>query len=128
MESNGVRDFRHADARRRNNPPAGIAPIYEVRERKTTPCTHDPYLVPQLVWSRKAEHTSSGVEVVSLNIRERISTRAILEAVKKPESQLALLGERPFPAGQDIEFYRLEVGSATPLVQLRAERMEHSAA
>lgn len=30
-----VQDFRHEQARRKNNPPAGIAPTYEVRERRT---------------------------------------------------------------------------------------------
>jgi adenine-specific DNA-methyltransferase len=61
---NGVRDFRHADARRSNNPPAGVAPTYEVRERQTTRYSHDPHLDPQLVWAGKAEHTSFEVDVV----------------------------------------------------------------
>ncbi len=70
--SNSVRDFRHAEARRKNNPPAGIAPTYEgreeVRERQTTRYAYDPYLDPQLVWAGKAEHTSFEVDVVSLHI------------------------------------------------------------
>jgi adenine-specific DNA-methyltransferase len=45
------------------------------------------------------------VDAVSLHIHERISTRAILEAVKKPEPQLALFGETPLSADQQIEFY-----------------------
>lgn len=43
-----VNDFRHEDARRVNNPPAGIAPTYEVRERKMTHYAYDPHLDPQL--------------------------------------------------------------------------------
>jgi len=105
-----VKDFRHEEARRKNNPPAGIAPTYEVRERRTTPYAYDPHLDPQLVWAGKAEHTSFEVDVVSLHIHERISTRAILEAVKKPEPQLSLFGETPLPADQQIEFYQHEVG------------------
>lgn len=35
--SNGARDYRH-DARRLNNPPAGLAPTYEVRERRARHC------------------------------------------------------------------------------------------
>jgi hypothetical protein len=31
-----VSDFRHEDAKRKNNPPAGIAPIYEARESQRT--------------------------------------------------------------------------------------------
>jgi adenine-specific DNA-methyltransferase len=115
-DANGVRDFRHADARRPNNPPAGIAPTYEVRERQTTRYSYDPHLDPQLVWAGKAEHTSFEVDVVPLHIHERISTRAILEAVKKPEPQLALFGETPLPAHQQIEFYRHEVGWANRLI------------
>jgi adenine-specific DNA-methyltransferase len=115
-DANGVRDFRHADARRPNNPPAGIAPTYEVRERQTTRYSYDPHLDPQLVWAGKAEHTSFEVDVVPLHIHERISTRAILEAVKKPEPQLALFGETPLPAHQQIEFYQHEVGWANRLI------------
>ncbi len=83
---NGVRDFRHEEARRKNNPPAGIAPTYEtVRERQTGQCQYDPHLDPQLVWAGKAEHTSFEVDVVSLHIHERISSKAILRAVRRPE-------------------------------------------
>jgi len=115
-EANNVGDFRH-EARRTNNPPAGIAPTYEVRERKTTPYAYDAHLDPQLYWSGKAEHTSFEVDVVSLHIHERISTRAILDAVRRPEPlQLSLFGETPLPADQQIEFYRHEVGWANRLI------------
>jgi adenine-specific DNA-methyltransferase len=115
-DPNGVRDFRHAEARRKNNPPAGVAPTYEVRERGARQYAYDPHLDPQLQWAGKAEHTSFEVDVVSLHIHERISTRAILEAVKRPEPQLALFGETPLPADQQIEFYRHEVGWANRLI------------
>lgn len=68
---NGVQDFRHKQERRKNNPPAGIAPTYEVRERQTVRYAYDPHLHPQLVWAGKAEHTSFEVDVVSLHIHER---------------------------------------------------------
>jgi len=103
-----VGDYRHKKAKRKNNPPAGIAPIYEAHERKTQKYEYD----PQLVWAGKAEHTSFEVDEVSLHIHERISTRAILEAVKKPEQQMALFGETELPADQRIEFYQHEVGWA----------------
>ena len=50
-----VDDFRHADAKRLNNPPAGVAPTYEVRERQTRSYAYDPHLDPQLIWSGKAQ-------------------------------------------------------------------------
>jgi adenine-specific DNA-methyltransferase len=116
-DANGVRDFRHADARRPNNPPAGIAPTYEVRERQTTRYSYDPHLDPQLIWAGKAEHTSFEVDVVPLHIHERISTRAILDAVRRPQPpQLDLFGETPLSADQQIEFYRHEVGWANRLI------------
>jgi len=111
-----VRDFRHREAHRKNNPPAGIASTYEVRERRTIRYAYDPHLDPQLVWAGKAEHSSFEVAVVSLHIHERISTRAILEAVKKPEPQLSLFGETPLPTDQQIEFYQHKVGWANRLI------------
>jgi len=114
-ENGPVKDFRH-DAQRKNNPPAGIAPTYETRERQVTRYAYDPHLDPQLVWAGKAEHTSFEVDVVSLHIHERISTRAILEAVKKPEPQLGLFGETPLPADKQIEFYRHDVNWANRLI------------
>jgi len=112
-----VGDYRHEEATRKNNPPAGIAPTYEVRERRVTSYAYDPHLDPQLVWAGKAEHTSFEVDVVSLHIHERISTRAILDAVRRPEPvQLSLFGETPLPADQQIEFYQHEVGWANRLI------------
>jgi adenine-specific DNA-methyltransferase len=114
---NGVKDFRHASARRRNNPPAGIAPTYEVRERRIESYAYDPHLDPQLQWAGKVEHTSFEVDVVPLHIHERISTRAILDAVRKPQPlQLSLFGETPLPADQQVEFYKHEVGWANRLI------------
>jgi adenine-specific DNA-methyltransferase len=116
-DPNGVRDFRHAEARRKNNPPAGVAPAYESRERQTRQYAYDPHLDPQLVWAGKAEHTSFEVDVVPLHIHERISTRAILDAVRRPQpAPLALFGETPLPADKQIEFYRHEVGWANRLI------------
>ncbi|GBC82944.1 hypothetical protein HRbin10_02082 [bacterium HR10] len=60
--SDQVADFRRAEARRTNNPPAGIAPTYEARERQVQSYTYDPHLDPQLVWAGKAEHTSFEVD------------------------------------------------------------------
>jgi adenine-specific DNA-methyltransferase len=117
-EANGVKDFRHDSARRKNNPPAGLAPTYEVRERQTRRYAYDPHLDPQLVWAGKAEHTSFEVDVVSLHIHERISTRAILNAVRRPQmvQQRIMFGETPLPADKQIEFYQHEVGWANRLI------------
>ncbi len=112
-----VTDYRHDQVRRKNNPPAGMAPTYEVREPQSTRYAYDPHLDPQLQWAGKAEHTSFDVDVVSLHIHERISTWAILDAVRRPVGgkhvsplQPDLLGEPPLPADQQVEFYKHEVG------------------
>jgi len=117
-EANGVKDFRHDSARRKNNPPAGLAPTYEVRERQTRRYAYEPHLDPQLVWTGKAEHTSFDVDVVPLHIHERISTRAILNAVRRPQmvQQRIMFGETPLPADKQIEFYQHEVGWANRLI------------
>ena len=116
-DPNHVRDFRHREAQRRNNPPAGVASTYEVRERQTTLYAYDPHLDPQLQWSGKAEHTSFEVDVVSLHIHERISTKAILRAVRRPEpAQFDLFGETPLPADQEVQFYQHEVGWTNRLI------------
>jgi adenine-specific DNA-methyltransferase len=115
--SNGVKDFRHSQAQRKNNPPAGIASVYEKPQREARRYEFDPHLDPQLVWAGKAEHTSFEVEVVSLHIHERISTRAILDVVRRPDPvQFDLFGETPLPADKQIEFYQHEVGWANRLI------------
>ena len=100
-----------------NNLPAGISPTYEVRERKTTRYAYDPHLDPQLIWAGKAEHTSFEVDVVSLHVHERITTRAILDAVRRPTPvQPSLFGETPLPADREVQFYQHEVGWTNRLV------------
>ncbi len=117
QSKNGVKDFRHAEAKRKNAPPAGIAPTYEKRERETKQYAYDPHLDPQLQWSGKTEHSFLEVDVVSLHIHERISTKAILDAVRRPEPvQLDLFGETPLPADKEVEFYQHEVGWVNRLV------------
>jgi len=112
-----VQDFRHKQARRKNTPPAGMAPTYEVRERQTVRYAYDPHLDPQLVWAGKAEHTSFEVDVVSLHIHERISTKAILRAVQRPQPvQPDLFGETPLPADKEVQFYQHEVGWVNRLI------------
>ncbi|MDW8127262.1 MAG: hypothetical protein RMK44_05775 [Candidatus Bipolaricaulota bacterium] len=112
-----LEDFRHAEARRKNNPPAGIASSFGVRERKTVRYQYDPHLDPQLVWAGKAERTSFDVDVVSLHIHEYVSPKAILRAVQRPEpAQLELFGETPLPADARVEFYQHEVGWTNRLI------------
>src|SRR6266508_3301058 len=104
-----VDDFRH-DATRKNNPPVGLA-NYDAGLRKTQTRTYayDPHLSPQLVWAGKPGLKSievedaAGVEVeeVALHVHERVSTRAIIEAVRRPEAkQLGLFADPDLPLSE----------------------------
>jgi adenine-specific DNA-methyltransferase len=116
-EEKPVNDYRHEEARRKNNPPAGAAPTYEAREHKVQRYAYDPHLDPQLVWAGKAEHTSFEVDVVSLHIHERVSTRAILEAARKPQPvQMSMFAAPELPLDKQIEFYRHDVNWANRLI------------
>lgn len=35
-DNNGAKDYRHTEARRKNTPPAGLAPAYEVIKERVT--------------------------------------------------------------------------------------------
>lgn len=112
-----VNDYRHAEAKRKNNPPAGVAPTYEVRERSTNKYSYNPHLDPELIWSGKKEHTSFEVELVSLHIHERVSARAILDALKKPQPvQLKLFAEPELPLDKVIDFYRHDIDWTNRLI------------
>lgn len=92
----GVNDFRHEEATRKNNPPAGLAPTYEVRKRKTTQHQYDPHLSPQLVWSGKEKHTS-------FMVKGGLSPRPLfvdLKASKQMHNMVCFLpAARPASAG-----------------------------
>lgn len=112
-----VGDYRHEEARRKNNPPSGIAPTYEIRRHERTKYSYDPHLDPQLVWAGKAERTSFEVDVVSLHVHERVSSRAILEAVKRPSPvQLDFFAEPELPLDKLVQFYQHDVDWANRLI------------
>jgi adenine-specific DNA-methyltransferase len=108
-------DYRH-DATRRNNPPAGLIDLDKPPPQPTKKYSYDPHLDPQLEWSGKKEHTSFEVDTVSLHIHERISTRAIMRAVKREDAQRSLFGEDKLPESKAIDFYAHDVDWANRLV------------
>jgi adenine-specific DNA-methyltransferase len=113
----GAKDFRHQKETRKNNPPAGLAPAFEPPRRETKEYAYDPHLDPQLQWAGKTEQTSFAVDVVPLHIHERIATRAILRAVRRPDPvQPELFGETPLAADQEVQFYQHEVDWANRLI------------
>ncbi len=108
-------DYRH-DAKRKNNPPAGLIDLEKPPPQPTKKYAYDPHLDPQLQWSGKAEHTSFEVDTVSLHIHERISTQAIMRAVRREDAQRSLFGGDDLPESKAIDFYAHEVGWSNRLV------------
>lgn len=119
-----VKVYRHEEAKRKNNPEVGLA-NWEPKA-KTPPKVkyeYDPFLDPQLQWAGKAERLSFDVDTVSLHIHERVSTQAIVKAVKKngerKQSQqilFDLFADPQFPLDQAVEFYQHDVDWANRLI------------
>jgi len=119
-------DYRHDEATRKNNPPAGMV-SYEaaLREQPQAQYAYDPHLSPQLVWAGKPglrqieveDAAGVSVDTVSLHIHERVSTQAIIAAVQKPQPvQLDLFADPQLPLGEAVEFYQHDVDWANRLV------------
>ena len=111
-------DYRHDEAKRKNNPPAGLVEFDKPPPRKKKDYAYDPHLDPQLQWAGKAEHTSFEVDTVSLHIHERVSTQAILRAVKRDEAepQMNLFARPELPAAKEVDFYSHDVGWSNRLI------------
>jgi adenine-specific DNA-methyltransferase len=124
--SRSTGDYRHDAARRKNNPPVGMA-SYEAKlaEQPQAQYGYDPHLSPQLIWAGKPGlhsievEDASGLEVdtVSLHIHERVSTEAIIRALQKPQAlQLELFADPRQPLQQAVEFYQHDVDWANRLI------------
>jgi adenine-specific DNA-methyltransferase len=110
-----VEDYRHADATRLNNPPAGLA-WQDVEKPPKVKFEYDPHLDPQLTWAGKAERMSFEVEAPSIHVHERLSTEAIVRAVQKERPQLALFGDEGLDRTKTVEFYQHEMGWVNRLI------------
>src|SRR6266480_7829346 len=97
-----VEDYRHEEATRLNNPPAGLA-WQDTEKPPKRRFEYDPHLDPQLVWAGKAERTSFEVEAPSIHVHERLSTEAILRAVQKEPAQPSLFGIEELDRSKAIE-------------------------
>ena len=123
VDEDRVGDYRHPDSTRTNIPEAGVATqdrsVVEKSHfvyRQSDPPPFDPHEDPQLVWAGKAEHTSFDVDIVSLHIHERVSTAAILRAVRREEVQRTLFSDPQFSLDQELAFYQHEMDWANRLI------------
>ena len=123
VDEDKVGDYRHPEASRTNIPEAGLATqdrsipekvTFEYRQGDVPP--FDPHLDPQLVWAGKAEHQSFEVDTVSLHIHERVSTAAVLRAVRREDVQRTLFSEPQFNLDQELAFYQHEMDWANRLI------------
>lgn len=108
-------DYRHEAASRLNVPEAGIATQDRSIAEKVT-YEYDPHLDPSLVWAGRAEHTSFEVDTVSLHIHERVSTEAIMRAVRREEVQRTLFADPQLSPAQELDFYQHQTDWANRLI------------
>jgi len=123
VDEDRVGDYRHPDSSRTNIPEAGLATQdravfershFEYRQGDLPP--FDPHEDPQLIWAGKAEHTSFDVDTVSLHIHERVSTAAILRAVRREEVQRTLFSDPQLSLDQELAFYQHEMDWTNRLI------------
>jgi len=108
-------DYRHGEAQRLNNPPAGLA-RYETEKSPTRTFSYDPHLSPQLMWAGKAERTSFEVDAVSIHVHEAVSAAAIIRTLRKEQPQLDLFADPQLDRSREVEFYQHEVGWRNRLI------------
>jgi adenine-specific DNA-methyltransferase len=110
-----VEDYAHRESTRLNNPEVGLA-RYETSPAPRVPFAYDPRIDPQLEWAGKAERTSFEVDAVSIHVHERLSTQAIMAAVKKEPPQLSMFSDPQLERDKEIGFYEHEVGWTNRLI------------
>ncbi len=110
-----VADYRHEDATRVNNPPAGLA-WQDTEKPGKRRFEYDPHLDPQLVWAGKAERQSFEVEAPSIHVHERLSADDILRSVTREPMQPALFDYEELDRSKVVDFYRHEMGWENRLI------------
>jgi adenine-specific DNA-methyltransferase len=110
-----VVDYRHEEATRLNNPPAGLA-WQDTEKPAKRRFEYDPHLDPQLVWAGKAERTSFEVEAPSIHVHERLSADDIIRSVMREPAQPALFDYEPLDRSKTVDFYRWPLGWENRLI------------
>ena len=99
-----VEDYEYREARRSNNPPAGLAHL----DREETPVrtlTYDPHLDPQLEWAGKSDRMRVEVPAPSIHVHEELSAQKIVGAVRRQRLQHALFDVATLDPAAAVEFY-----------------------
>jgi adenine-specific DNA-methyltransferase len=99
-----VEDYEHSDAKRTNNPPAGLAHL----DREATPIkslSYDSHLDPQLVWAGKVERSDVEVPAPSIHVHEELSAEKIIGSVRRQRTQQSLFDVTRLELDEAVDFY-----------------------
>lgn len=110
-----VGDYEHSEAKRTNNPPAGLAHL----DRDETPVrtlAYDPHLDPQFVWSGKAERDSVQVPAPSIHVHEELSAEKIVGSVRRQRTQQPLFDIDELDPAAAVEFYEHDMNWSNRLI------------
>lgn len=110
-----VEDYEHSDARRTNNPPAGLAHL-DRDETPTKILEYDPHLDPQLVWAGKSEHGKTGVLAPSIHVHEELSAQHIVGNIRQQRLQQALFDVEQLDPDKAVEFYHHELNWSNRMI------------
>lgn len=118
-----LKQYTHAETKRRNNPQAGLVDNQTDPDQSAKKYRHDPRLDPQLQWSGKIENSEFEVDTVSLHVHERIDPHTILEKALKPKQHQQQTipnffdtAENNPPLRDAVEFYKHEQGWSNRLI------------
>ncbi len=110
-----VEGYEHLDAKRTNNPPAGLAHL----DRDETPSmeySYDPNLDPQMVWTGKAERDTFEIPAPSVHVHEELSAKKILASVRKNRIDNFLFSFEELDPSKSVEFYEHDMSWANRLI------------
>lgn len=110
-----VEGYEHGDAKRTNNPPAGLAHL----DRDETPSveySYDPNLDPQMVWAGKSDRANFEIPAPSIHVHEELSAKKILSSVRKNRVDNFLFNFEELDAAKSVEFYEHEMSWTNRLI------------
>ena len=111
----------------RSSPEAGDADLLPdiVRDARKRPLNEDEAQIlaealrrhePWLEWAGKRERPWFEVDPVALHMHERVSTEALLRAVRRKDVQRSLFGDPELDYGKAVQFYRHDVDWTNRLI------------
>jgi len=110
-----VEDYEHSEAKRTNNPPAGLAHL-DRDETPTKTLAYDPHLDPQMVWAGKAERAAVEVPAPSVYVHEELSAQNIVGSVRKLRLQSSLFDVGDLDPAKAVEFYRHDMSWSNRMI------------